>query len=433
MVKTIWEQGQFCKEYPSVFGDLETEVLVIGGGMAGILCAWKLQQAGKDVTLVEAERIGAGITARTTAVLTAQHDMLYQDMIKTFGRDTAKAYLQANLDAVKTFRKLAEKIPCDFEDMPSVQFTASEPERLKKEAAIVNSLGFNAKFRDDILLPEEAIGSVIYPNMAQFHPLKFLAGISEGLRIYEKSRVLDLNGTTARLEKGTIRAKKVIVATHFPFIDRRGMFFMKLYQNRSYVLALENAPDLEATMAELDGQGIYFRRWGDLLLVGGGDHRTGKKGGGFHFLRDYVQCHFPRAREKYAWANQDCMSLDGLPYVGQYSPNMPGVYVATGFNAWGMTNSMVAAQILTDQICGKMHPLSHALRPNRSMLRKQLFCNLGETLIDFAIPTTKRCTHLGCALKWNPQEHSWDCPCHGSRFTKEGELLDTPAQKDTKT
>lgn len=431
-MKSVWEQGELCKEYPSVSGNLETEVLVIGGGMAGILCAWKLQQAGKDVILVEAERIGSAITARTTAVLTAQHDMLYQDMIKSFGQDTAKAYLQANLDAVKTFRKLAEQTPCDFEDMPSVQFTISEPERLKKEAAIVNSLGFNAKFRDDILLPEEAIGAVIYPQMAQFHPLKFLAGISEGLRIYEKSRVLNLEGTTARLEKGSIRSEKVIVATHFPFIDRRGLFFMKLYQNRSYVLALENAPDPGATMAELDGQGIYFRRYGDLLLVGGGDHRTGKKGGGFRFLRDYVQCHFPRAREKYAWANQDCMSLDGLPYVGPYSPNMPGVYVATGFNAWGMTNSMVSAQILTDAICGRENPLAHALRPNRTMLHKQLFCNLGETLIDFTIPTTRRCTHLGCALRWNPQEHSWDCPCHGSRFTEEGKLLDTPAQKDTK-
>ena len=126
------------------------------------------------------------------------------------------------------------------------------------------------------------------------------------------------------------------------------------------------------------------------------------------------------------------MTLDGLPYVGPYSPNMLGVYVATGFNAWGMTNSMVAAQILTDQICGKKHPLSYALRPNRSVLRKQLLVNLGETLIDFAIPTTKRCTHLGCALKWNPQEHSWDCPCHGSRFTEQGELLDTPAQKCTR-
>lgn len=431
-MKSIWQQGKFCKQYPSVSGDLKTEILVIGGGMAGILCAQKLQEEGKDVTVVEAERIGSGITARTTAVLTAQHDMLYQDMITHFGADTARSYLHANLDAVNTFRKLSKKIPCDLEDMPSIQFTTSEPERLRKEAKTVNSLGFNAKYQTDIPLPEDAIGAVIYPNMAQFHPLKFLAGAAEGLKIYENSRVLRLDGTTAHLEKGRVRAKKVIVATHFPFIDRRGMFFMKLYQSRSYVLALENAPDPGATMAELEGQGVYFRRWGDLLLVGGGDHRTGKKGGGFHFLRDYVQCHFPRAREKYAWANQDCMSLDGLPYVGAYSPNMPGVYVATGFNAWGMTNSMVAAQVLTDLICGRKNKLSHALRPNRSMLHKQLFCNLGETLANFLIPTTRRCTHLGCALKWNPREHSWDCPCHGSRFTEQGELIDTPAQKNTK-
>lgn len=432
MMKSVWEQERFCKEYPSVSRDLETEVLVIGGGMAGILCAWKLQQAGKDVMVVEAEQIGSAITARTTAVLTAQHDFLYQDMAAYFGRDTARAYLRANLNAVQEFRKLSEKIECDFEDMPSIQFTTSEPERLRRETEVVNSLGFNVRYLTDISMPEEAVGGVIYPNMAQFHPLKFLGVISEGLRIYEKSRVLNLQGTTAYLERGTICAKKVIVATHFPFIDRRGMFFMKLCQNRSYVLALENAPDPEATMAELGGQGIYFRRYGDLLLIGGGDHRTGKKGGGFHFLRDYVQSHFPRAREKYAWANQDCMSLDGLPYVGPYSPNMPDVYVATGFNAWGMTNSMVSAQILTDTLCGKDHPLVNAFRPNRSMLHKQLLCNLGETLIDFAIPTKKRCTHLGCALRWNPQEHSWDCPCHGSRFTEQGELQDTPAQKDTK-
>ena len=124
------------------------------------------------------------------------------------------------------------------------------------------------------------------------------------------------------------------------------------------------------------------------------------------------------------------MSLDGLPYVGAYSPNMPGVYVATGFNAWGMTNSMVAAKMITDQICGKENPLTQVLRPDRSILHKQLFCNIGETVANFVIPTVRRCPHLGCALRWNPQEHSWDCPCHGSRFTEDGKLLDTPAQRD---
>ena len=147
-------------------------------------------------------------------------------------------------------------------------------------------------------------------------------------------------------------------------------------------------------------------------------------------MRKYLKSHFPKAKEKFAWANQDCMSLDGLPYVGMYSPNMPGVYVATGFNAWGMSNSMVAATVLTDQIMGRENPLIQALRPNRPVLKKQLLYNVGATIGDFVIPTIKRCPHLGCALRWNPQEHSWDCPCHGSRFAENGKLLDTPSQKD---
>ena len=429
-MNSLWLNEKRQRYYPALKGDKRTQVLVIGGGMAGILCARQLQQAGKDVILLEADRIGAGITAKTTAVLTAQHDYLYQDMIKDFGAKTARAYLHANLQAVEAFRKLSKKIPCDFEDKPSVQFTTGSLEKLCREANVVNDLGVKAQFKENIECPEDATGAVIYPGMAQFHPLKFLYGVASDLNIYENSRVLELKGTTAVLEEGTVQAQQVIVATHFPFINRHGWYFMKLYQSRSYVLAVENAPDPGATLVELEGQGIYMRRYKDLLLVGGGDHRTGKGRDGFAFLRNYVQMHFPRAEVKYAWANQDCMSLDGLPYVGQYSPNTPGVYVATGFNAWGMTNSMVAANVLTDQILGKDNPLSQMLRPDRSVLHKQLFCNLGATAADFVIPTGKRCPHLGCALKWNPYEHSWDCPCHGSRFDEKGKLLDTPAQKD---
>jgi len=429
-MRSVWQEKEEISAYPEVSGSISTEILVIGGGMAGILCAWKLQETGREVVVVEAERIGSGITAGTTAVLTAQHDFLYQDMMHAFGVCAAKAYLDANLQAVREFRELSKEIPCDFEDRPSIQYTASEASRLRREARVVKDLGYPVEFQKEVPLPVGATGAVVYHDMAQFHPGKFLLGLAKKLRIYENSRVLKLNGTTAILRNGRIRAKKVIVATHFPFVDRYGMYFMKLYQSRSYVLALENAPDPGATLAELEGEGIYFRRYGDLLLVGGGDHRTGKKGGGFQYLREYAKTHFPDAREKYVWANQDCMSLDGLPYVGRYSPNMPNVYVATGFNAWGMTNSMVAAQLLTDQISGKKNPLTDVLRPNRAVFHKQLLCNIGETLADFLIPTTKRCTHLGCALRWNPREHSWDCPCHGSRFSEDGKLLDTPAQKD---
>ena len=429
-MKSVWQSSYEQKRYPALKGNVRTQVLVIGGGMAGILCAWKLQEAGKDVILVEANRIGSGITAKTTAVLTAQHDLLYQDMVAHFDEATARAYLHANLDAVKKFRALSKEYPCDFEDRPSVQFTSGNPSRLQKELQIVQRLGFFAKMTDAPWYLEAA-AAVEYPNMAQFHPLKFLNGVAQNLRIFENSPVRRVEGTKAFLDRGTVEAQQVVVATHFPFINRRGLYFMKLYQSRSYVLALENAPDPGVTVAELEGQGIYMRRYNDLLLLGGGDHRTGKKGGSFAFLRDYAQTHFPKAREKYAWANQDCMSLDGLPYVGAYSPSMPGVYVATGFNAWGMTNSMVAAQMITDQICGKQNPLSHAFRPDRSLLHKQLFCNIGETAANFLIPAVRRCPHLGCALRWNPVEHSWDCPCHGSRFTEDGELLNTPAQRDT--
>lgn len=429
-MKSVWQQEKRQQHYPVLKGNKRTQVLVIGGGMAGVLCARKLQEAGKDVILLEANRIGSGITAKTTAVLTAQHDFLYQDMIKSFGEETARAYLRGNLRAVEEFRSLSKKILCDFTDIPSMQFTAGSLERLCREADVVKKLGFDAHFTEEIEFPEIATGAVVYPGMAQFHPLKFLFGAANGLDIYENSRVLHLQGTTAVLEQGSVRAEQVVVATHFPFINRRGLYFMKLYQSRSYVLALENAPKPNATMAELEGQGIYFRPYGDLLLVGGGDHRTGKNRDGYSFFRNYVQMHFPKARVLYAWANQDCMSLDGLPYVGKYSPNMQGVYVATGFNAWGMTNSMVAAEVMRDQICGKANPLSEALRPDRSVLHKQLLSNLGSTVADFVIPTAKRCPHMGCALKWNPYEHSWDCPCHGSRFDEKGKLLDTPAQKD---
>ncbi len=427
---SVWQALSSQVRFPTLKGNKRTQVLVIGGGMAGVLCARKLQEAGKDVVLVEAGRIGGGVTARTTAVLTAQHDFLFQDMVKRFDEPTAHAYLHANLDAVKAFRKLSKRISCDFEDKPSIQFTTSEPERLRLEADVVNRLGFSARYLDSTPFPVNAVAAVEYPGMAQFHPLKFLYGIAPTLDIYENSRVIQLEGTKAQLENATVQADQVVVATHFPFINRRGLYFMKLYQNRSYVLALENTPKLDTTMAELDGQGIYFRQYGDLLLVGGGDHRTGKKGGGFSFLRDYAKQHFPQARECYAWANQDCMSLDGLPYVGAYSPNMPGVYVATGFNAWGMTTSMVAADVITDQICGRENPLVQIFRPDRSVMHRQLLCNIGETLVDIAIPTIKRCPHLGCALRWNPAEHSWDCPCHGSRFTENGDLLNDPAQKD---
>ena len=175
--------------------------------------------------------------------------------------------------------------------------------------------------------------------------------------------------------------------------------------------------------------GYSFRDQGDMLLLGGGGHRTGKPGGGWEELRTFAKHKLPDASEKFHWAAQDCMSLDDIPYIGKYGRMLHGVYVATGFHKWGMTSSMVAAQILTDEILGKSNEYADVFLPQRSMMTKQLFINIGEATCNLLTPSKRRCSHMGCALKWNEQGQTWDCPCHGSRYTENGTLLQNPSQK----
>ena len=273
-------------------------------------------------------------------------------------------------------------------------------------------------------------GALKFPNQAQFHPLKFVSAISKDLHIYEHTPVRELANTTAVTDHGKISAKKIIVATHFPFLNKHGSYFLKLYQHRSYVIALENAPDVGGMYVDEAQKGMSFRNYRNLLLIGGGDHRTGKRGGGWEELRDFAARHYPGAEEKYSWATQDCMSLDGVPYIGPYSASTSNLYVATGFNKWGMTSSMVAAMILSDLVQGKENPYADVFSPSRTILRPQLAVNGFEAIVNLLTPSARRCPHLGCALKWNSTEHSWDCPCHGSRFTEDGKLIDNPATGD---
>ena len=207
---------------------------------------------------------------------------------------------------------------------------------------------------------------------------------------------------------------------------------MKLYQQRSYALSLENVPSFAGMYKDEAEDGLSFRSQGSALILGGGGHRTGKPGGGWQELERIARQYYPQASITHRWAAQDCMSLDGIPYIGQYSARTPGLYVATGFNKWGMTSSMVAARVLTDLICGKGSPYADLFSPSRSMLQPQLGINAAEAAKDLLTFSKKRCPHMGCALKWNPQERSWDCPCHGSRFSESGTRLDNPAVSDRK-
>lgn len=427
----LWTQGLQRPRFPRLHGDTSTEVLVIGGGMAGVLCARELHARGVDCLLVEGKTVGSGITKGTTATLSAHQDMLYQDMEARFGTETARNFCRANVEALEKFRALARRYDCDFEEKPHYRYalTPGQANRLQAEAETVRRLGFAAEYRTRTPLPFPVAGAVYLPGMAQFHPLRLLYALAGGLNIRENTPVRDLADGVAFTDRGRILARKIIVATHFPLGRVRGMYFLKLYQRRSYVLALEGGPDVAGTYAGMGKNGVSLRNYGDLLLLSGGGHRTGG-GCGWDTVRDFAVRYVPGLRERCTWANQDCVSLDGLPYIGPFGGRLPDLYVATGFHAWGMTTSMVAAALLADQVTGKKNPYAAVFDPGRSVWHPQLLSNLGHALLNVVRPTARRCSHLGCALNWNPAEHSWDCPCHGSRFTGNGAVLDGPATKD---
>lgn len=431
-MKSVWSDHSNIPQFPQLHKDIKTEVLIIGGGMCGVLCAYFLEQKGIDYVLVEGERIGQGITKNTTAKVTSQHGLIYDKLIKNAEIEKAKMYLQSNEDALSKYRELCQNIKCDFEQKDAYTYSLSDRKQLEDEVKAVNVLGLKAELVDKLPLPFETKGAIKVGNQAQFNPLLFLSEIVKGLKIYENTFIRDIKDHTAIADDVKITANKIIVATHFPLINKHGSYFLKMYQHRSYVIALENAPKVNGMYVDEAQKGMSFRNYEDLLLIGGGDHRTGKSGGNWQELRDFAKKNYPKAIEKYAWATQDCMSLDGIPYIGHYSKQTPHMYVATGFNKWGMTSSMVAAMILSEMVMGKDNEWRQVYSPHRSMLKPQLFMNGVEAVSNLLTPTMKRCPHMRCALKWNKIERTWDCPCHGSRFDNKGQLIDNPAKHNAK-
>lgn len=429
-MKSLWVEDINRKAFPALEGDLKTDVLVIGGGIAGILCGFFLQQAGVDYAVVEADTICSGVTANTTAKITSQHGLVYHRLVREFGAEKARLYLEANEWALGKYRELCRTIDCNFEQQDSYVYSVRHPERLERELKALGQIGRQGEYVQKLPLPFPTDGAVCFRDQAQFQPLKFLLTLAQGMRIYEHTRVKELAPCMAVAEKGRIRAGNIVTATHYPIDNKHGAYFMKQYQSRSYVIALENAVQMNGMYVDQADKGLSFRNAGELLLLGGGSHRTGKQGGKWQELREISKRYYPDAVEKYHWATQDCMTLDGVPYIGLYGKHTEGFYVTSGYNKWGMTTAMVSAMLLTDLITGKRNPYEKVFWPHRSILRPQLAGNMLESAKNFLTPSPRRCPHMGCALKWNPQERTWDCPCHGSRFTKEGKLTDNPATDD---
>lgn len=430
MKNSIWTNHVEMPAFPRLEHDLKTDVLIVGGGLAGILCAHRLAQDGVHYTLIEADRICHGVSRNTTAKITSQHGLIYGKLIQEFGETAARSYWKANEAAIEAFRNLSESVPCDFELKDNYIFSTASADALEEELEALGKLGIPAKYREELKLPFSTAGAVCFPNQAQFNPLKLVSGLVKGLNIYENTAARAFSENTVLTDYGKITASKIVMATHFPIINKHGSYFLKMYQQRSYVLALDHGDQVDGMYLDAAENGLSFRNYGNLLLIGGGGHRTGKRGGGWEELEAFARSHYPNAREVCRWATQDCMTLDGIPYIGQYSKRTPDLYVATGFNKWGMTSSMVAAMILGDLVQGRENIWSDVFTPSRTILRPQLFCNAFEAAVNLLTPTRPRCPHMGCALKWNPLEHTWDCPCHGSRFAENGSLLDNPATGD---
>ncbi len=432
-MKSVWYEGMQLPAFPPLEEDASTDVLIIGGGIAGLLLAYRLQNAGIPYLLLEGDRICRGTTGHTTAKLTVHPGIVYADLLERAGIEAARLYYDANVAAFREYASLCRLIDCDYTLADNYIYSRRDRGLLERELRALERLGcHHASLRRELPLPFPTVGGICVEKQAHFHPLKFLSAIAHGLNIREQTHVTHVERNLARTAHGSVRASKIVVTTHFPFLGLRGGYPLKMYQHRSYVLALRGAEPPSDMYADENKSGFSFRAAGDLLLLGGGGHRTGKQGGGYTALRELAARHYPNAEEVAHWAAQDCISLDGLPYVGRYARSTPSLYTATGFNKWGMVGAMLASRLLLSAVTGEEDAASVPLSPRRSMLTARLLPHIGETVLNLLRPTAPRCPHLGCALRWNAAEHSWDCPCHGSRFSESGEPLDSPANKRLK-
>lgn len=472
-MQSIWEKDFQMPEREALPGDLRCGAAVIGGGMAGILTAHFLQKRGVDAVVLEADRVGGGQTSGTTAHITAQHGAVYAKLCDNLGSRLAAQYAMANERAVADFRELARGVDCDFEELPAALFSRQDGDILEKEAEAAARAGLKMRLERQADLPFAVKNALYLDHQAMFQPLKFLRALAEPLRVYEHTRVLSVEGGRVHTERGDVRCEQVAFCCHYPFVNVPGYYFMRMHQQRGYVLALKGPARLNAMYMGVDAGQLSLRSYQDCLLLGGEGHRTGEngRGGRYERLEETARALYPASETIARWSAQDCITLDGAPYIGRFSAAAPAWYVATGFGTWGMTHSMVAARVLSQLMAGEGVPDVEVFAPDRFLPSAQARSLMGEgahaasgllktafepprAALD-ALPrghggiveaggrkagvykdesgevyvVSVRCPHLGCQLEWNPDEKSWDCPCHGSRFDYRGNLINNPAQE----
>ncbi|MFZ7131708.1 MAG: FAD-dependent oxidoreductase [Eubacteriales bacterium] len=491
--QSYWISSTTKTQYPKLREDMDTEVAIIGGGITGVITGYLLKKSGVKVTLLEANKILQSTTGHTTAKLTSQHGLIYKELIHTHGLNDAKIYAEANAWAISFVKDTSShlNIQCDLIEQDAYIYTQNHAmlPLIKNEAIAANTIGIDASFESSISLPFSVQGAVKFKNQAQFHPRKFLLPLAatipgNGSRIYEDTEIIDVDRgnpcTIITKDKQIIRAKKVVVATHFPFCDNIGLYFARMIQDRSYIIAAKIKDSYPGGMyINLESPTRSLRSQWDgkeqLLLVGGENHKTGHGTNQNHHyvkLLEFAKQHFTVDDVPYYWSAQDCTTPDNIPYIGNITGFSSNVYVATGFKKWGMTTGIAAGKILHDLILAEENPWAEVFSPSRSLKRnawvklmgqnihvgykflegklspaealelksgegkiiekgnKKMGAYMDEKQHIYFVDTT--CTHLGCELQWNNAEKTWDCPCHGSRFDYKGNIIEGPAIKPLK-
>lgn len=395
MSDSIWNDGARIQmpQYGKLTRIKKVDVTIVGGGLCGLLCAYFLKEAGAECLLLEGSRIASGTVRHAMAQVTSQHGLIYSRLLETLGEEKARMYLEANELALRKYRELAASIDCDFEERSSYIYSRTDREYIEREVRAASLLGMKAEFCETPELPFDTVGAVRFPNQAQMNPVKFLYGLVEDIEksdkvtIFEEMPVDDwVNGTTWSGLHITI-PKNIICATHFPFYKKAGAY-NKLYQNRSYIMALDHVPEIRGMYADASNSGLALRGYKDMILVGGATHRVGQEKRDWNEFREKILSYYPEAMEREHWEVEDCVSLDGIPYIGPYSDKTPNMYVATGFNGWGMTSAMTAAILLTDAIINgqktngatESYPWGEVFYPERKIVRSQYFANVKENV-----------------------------------------------------
>lgn len=473
--ESVWKGDK--RSYPSLNGDAERDIVVIGGGIAGYLTAFKLAQEGKFVTLLEADELFNGTTGRTTAKITYNQGDVYRDLYIRYGEETAKQYFEAQKSGMQGFKELKDKfsLDCDWEETNGYIFSCGSKVRLSRTFAVMKKIGAECEWVDG-LQNFDATCAIKSKRQYLFDPLKFLFALPVNFEIYEHTRVLDVDASTKTVitATGKIKAKSVVVATHFPIINSHGSYILKLRQSTSYTIAVNKRLTDEMFLDEKE-DGLSVRSFKNGTLFGGGDHRTGriKDIGHFLSLKGNAEKLYGADTVTNCWSAEDVMTYDGMPMAGLYAPNTDGIYVITGFNKWGMTNSMTCANIICDMICGKENTFKNLFSPDRHIngsmraFVANALTNVKEITMGYFRLTTKTaenvpkgsgmvvrhngkkravyrdekgnlhiigsmCPHFHGELKWNADTHTWDCPCHGSRFDIYGNIISEPASKRCK-